>query len=380
MEQYYRSIISGERAGALPALLRAGLRTIAFFYEVVVRLRNWLYDTGRWQPVKLPVPVISVGNITTGGTGKTPTVILIVQELLALGHHPAVLTRGYGAPAGQTPDETLVIQRECPNVPVIVNPDRIAGGRAAIAAHHANVLVMDDGFQHRRLHRDLNIVLVDATEPMGIPGLFPRGTWREPPAALARAHIIMLTRCEQVDPELADMAAQLLTQWVSPRHIYQQFTEVLGVFDQQDRPIPAPSLTGRSVLGFAGIANPNGFLATLRSLGLNVAAGVWFDDHHDYALPADFARLERLSARRAEFRGPLDAWITTLKDWVKLESATSSASAATATASLPIWHVRIASRIAPRGEEVLKQTLQRLMTAGSPPVAQLGSEAPAANH
>ena len=132
------------------------------------------------------MPVISVGNITTGGTGKTPTVIMLAKELQRLGMRPAVLTRGYGARRGadgkkETPDEVLVIQQECPGVPVVVNADRVAGGRQAIAQYAANVLIMDDGFQHRRLHRDLNIVLIDATEPLGIPGVLPRGTWREPP-------------------------------------------------------------------------------------------------------------------------------------------------------------------------------------------------------
>ena len=220
MDQWYRSVISGERAGAWPAILRFGFEVMSWGYGVGVGVRNALFDWKVLKEVRLPVPVISVGNITTGGTGKTPTVIMLVKELQKLGRKPAVLTRGYGAPKlagglrGKS-DEVMVIEHECPGVPVVVNGDRVAGGREAIEKHGADVLVMDDGFQHRRLARDLNIVLVDATEPMGIPGLLPRGTWREPPHNLKRANMIMLTRCEQVSPELADLAAGLLTQWVS---------------------------------------------------------------------------------------------------------------------------------------------------------------------
>ncbi len=138
----------------------------------------------------------------------------------------------------------MVIEHECPGTPVIVNPDRVAGGREAIMKHQADVLVLDDGFQHRRLARDLNIVLVDATEPMGIPGVLPRGTWREPPHNLNRANMIMLTRCEQVEDELANLAAGLLTQWVSPRAIFQQRTNVIGLHDQDDRPVPLAATLG----------------------------------------------------------------------------------------------------------------------------------------
>ncbi|MEI8195373.1 MAG: tetraacyldisaccharide 4'-kinase, partial [Phycisphaerae bacterium] len=337
MEQWYYSIITGQRAGAIPAILRAIFAVLSVGYTGIVQWRNFFYDRGIFKTVKLPVPVISVGNITTGGTGKTPTVIMVVKELQRLGMRPAVLTRGYGAgknPDGSpaTPDEVAVIQRECMDatgntVPVVVNPHRVNGGREAIARFGANVLVMDDGFQHRRLYRDLNIVLVDATAPLGVPGVLPRGSWREPPRSLARANIIMVTRCEQVSRELADYAANLLTQWVTPRDIYQQRTEVLGLFDSAGQPVILPPATpadpatsgngssGPQVLAFAGIGNPESFVHTLRSLNLHVSAACWFDDHHLYRPETDFTQLRQLTAERNP-----SAWVTTLKDLVKLES------------------------------------------------------------
>src|ERR1051326_5366135 len=194
MDQWYRSVISGERFGAWPAILRFIFEVMSWGYAVAIGIRNLLYDGRILKQIKLSVPVISVGNITTGGTGKTPTVIMLVKELQKIGRKPAVLTRGYGSPKrpdgtlGKS-DEVMVIEHECPGVPVIVDANRVRGGRTAIEKFGADVLVMDDGFQHRHLARVLDLVLVDPPEPMGIPGVLPRGTWREPPYNLKRANM-----------------------------------------------------------------------------------------------------------------------------------------------------------------------------------------------
>lgn len=360
MDQWYRSVISGERIGAWPAILRFVFEILSWLYTVVVGGRNLLYDVGILKAVALKdkagrrVPVISVGNVTTGGTGKTPTVIMLVKELQKIGRRPAVLTRGYGAPRladgsrGKS-DEVMVIEHECPGVPVVVNGDRVAGGKEAIEKFGADVLVIDDGFQHRRIARDLNIVLIDATEPLGIPGVLPRGTWREPPFNLKRANMIMLTRCEQVSPELADLAAGLLTQWVSPRAIFQQRTAVTGLYDESSNPVALIAGEGRHVAAFAGIGNPQGFLYTVQSLGMQAAVGCWFDDHHQYDVEGDFNELRKLSALRR-----LEAWVTTLKDWVKLRGRQLPPGAP------PVWHVRIESRLAGHEAELLRARLQTL--------------------
>lgn len=340
MEQWYKRIISGEAAGLVPALIRYVLAAAAFVYGLVVRLRNMAYDAGWNKVVKLPVPVISVGNLTTGGTGKTPTVIMIVQELVKLGRRPAVLTRGYKAPENGVSDEVLVIQEECPGVPVIINQDRVAGGRQAIEKFGADVLVLDDGYQHRRLARDLNLLLVDATSPMGIPGLLPAGSWREPPSGLRRADAIMLTRCEQVTPELADMAAGLLAEWRSPRVIFQQQTRVVGLFDAQGKRV---SLAPGRVLAFAGIANPEGFVRTIESMGMSVASGCWYADHYQYDINRDIARLNEIAESCK-----VSAMVTTLKDWVKLRGGEST---------IPMYHVRIASMVAGPEAEAWKEKL-----------------------
>ncbi|MCL2641040.1 MAG: tetraacyldisaccharide 4'-kinase [Phycisphaerales bacterium] len=340
----------------MPAILRFIFEILSWFYAVVIGLRNLAFDLRLLKQTKLPIPVISVGNITTGGTGKTPTVIMLVKELQKLGKKPAVLTRGYGARPGQKADEVLVIESECPGVPVVVNPNRVQGGREAIEKYQADVLVMDDGFQHRHLARDLNIVLVDVTEPMGIPGVLPRGTWREPPYNLKRANMIMLTRCEQVSDQLADLAAGLLTEWVSPQAIFQQRTAVVGLHDANDNPIPLIAGGGaeaRNVIAFAGIANPRGFLNTVRSLGMRVSAACWFDDHHVYDPTVDFGPMRKLSQSRQ-----IDAWLTTMKDWVKIREQVQSESQM--GGEVPIWHVRIESRLRPHDHELLRAQLATL--------------------
>lgn len=345
MQELYRSIISGEQVGATAAILRACFDVAATGYSAAVQLRNDLFDRGVRKIHRLPVPVISVGNITTGGTGKTPTVIMLVQLLQSMGHRPAVLTRGYAAKNGAKADEVMVIEHECPNVPVVVNPDRVAGGQTAIRDHNADVLVMDDGFQHRRLHRDLNIVLADATEPLGIPGVVPRGTWREPPQNLVRADVIMLTRCEQVTQELADLAAGLFTQWVSPHDIFMQHTQVLGVYDAAGNRV---NLTDKRVMLFAGIGNPQGFAHTVSTLGAAVSGACWFDDHHNYDVAKDFRKLAQVSQHRQ-----IDGWVTTLKDWVKLREK---------PLPFPVYHVRIESRLQDRHQEMFRERLAEVIS------------------
>ncbi len=340
MQQWYNRVITGEAVGVIPAILRWVLSVCSMIYGQIAQWRNIAYDLGWKRIIRMPVPVISVGNITTGGTGKTPTVIMIAKCLAEAGLKPAILTRGYGAKKGERSDEVMVMEQECPGIPVVINPDRIAGGKEAIARHKADVLILDDGFQHRRLARDLDIVLIDATSPLGVPGMLPRGAWREGPASLSRAHQIILTRCEQVSPELSDLAAGLLTQWVNPRRIYKQVTQVVGVFDQTGNPVPSRDKT---VLAFAGIANPDGFVRTLSDLGMHVSAGCWFDDHHRYAPELDFPEMLKLTAERHPA-----AWVTTTKDWVKLRNFNPP---------VPLWQVRIAARITGVAGELWRQSL-----------------------
>lgn len=341
MEKYYNSVISGEAVGCVPAVARGALLAASLGYGLAMAIRNQAYNRGWINIHRLGVPVISVGNLTTGGTGKTPVVIMIARQLRSMGARPAVLTRGYKALPGGESDEVLVLRHECPDVPVIVDADRVRGGKAAIAQHDADVLVMDDGFQHRRLSRTMNLVVVDATRPFGIPGLLPRGTWREPPETLARATHVMLTRCEQIPQDLADIAAQLLSQYVGPRYILQQRLRVTGVYDSHGA---RWDLCGRRVLAFAGIGNPENFLNTLELAGARPVAGCWFGDHHHYDFQRDFAALEDVTRRRG-----IDIWVTTLKDFVKLKGY---------QAPVPLVYLGIESYVAGAQAQVWRDMLR----------------------
>jgi len=346
MQKYYYEVISGEAVGCVPATLRAALLAVSTGYRAAAAVRNFAYDHGWKQISRLSAPVISVGNLTTGGTGKTPTVIMIARQLRAMGAMPAVLTRGYMAAAGQESDEVLVMRHECPDVPVVVNADRVVGGQVAIKQHGADILIMDDGFQHRRLARSMNLVVVDATRPLGVPGVIPRGTWREPPASLSRATHVMLTRCEQIPQDLADLAAQLLSQYVGPRHILQQRTRITGVFDASGK---RWELCGKRALAFAGIGNPDNFLSTLELAGCRPVAGCWFGDHHRYDFKRDFAAMEAITTRRG-----IDIWVTTLKDFVKLRGYQPP---------VPLVYVAIESYISGSQTQVWRDMLRAVVAA-----------------
>lgn len=204
----YHFIIAGQ-AGAWAAPLRGALRIAESAYALGVRLRNRRYD--RKGPLAvLPIPVISVGNITVGGTGKTPFVIELVRQLQDMGYNPAVASRGYRASGDDSNDEERVIRARCPGVVCVCDPDRIRAAEIAHSRFGADVVVLDDGFQHRRLGRTLDIALIDATCPFGYGHLLPRGLLREPVRNLARAQILVITRHDQVAPaELSRIAKRL---------------------------------------------------------------------------------------------------------------------------------------------------------------------------
>ncbi|MBN2375206.1 MAG: tetraacyldisaccharide 4'-kinase, partial [Sedimentisphaerales bacterium] len=168
-----KSIISGEAEGVFARVLRMILTVGAWAYSLIIRFRNRLYDMGWLKSYKLPVPVICVGNITTGGTGKTPVVEFLGGYLQKRGVKVALLSRGYQAQSGGDNDEISILRERLAGVTMVIDSDRVRGGRRAIAEHGAEVLLLDDGFQHRRLKRDLDIVLIDCTCPFGYGWLLP---------------------------------------------------------------------------------------------------------------------------------------------------------------------------------------------------------------
>ena len=310
-----RAIISGRR-GLAPALARAALRGLSWPYAAATAARNACYAAGLLRQHRAGVPVVSVGNITVGGTGKTPLVAWVVARLVELGRRPAVLIRGYKAAAGVS-DEARVLEGLCNpsgqavQVSLIVNPDRLAGARQAVAGG-ADVCVLDDGFQHRRLWRDLDMIALDATCPFGHEAVLPRGLLREPLTGLRRAGLIVITRCEQVSPDALQAIRRRLTDLAPQALVAESVMRPVGLLGPAGQSDPPAALHGKRVWAFCGLGNPAAFYATLRSLGADLAGQTTFDDHHAYT-PRDLQRL----ASQARAAGA-ELLLTSAKDAVKL--------------------------------------------------------------
>jgi tetraacyldisaccharide 4'-kinase len=258
------------------------------------------------------VPVVSVGNLTLGGTGKTPCVEYLARFYRSRDVRVAILSRGYGG-AGGPNDEALVLENNLPDVPHLQGPDRVALAGVAIEELEAELLILDDGFQHRRLARDMDVVLLEATEPFGHGRLFPRGLLREPPSSLRRADAVLITRCDQA----SDSSVNELTHRIrslAPGRPVVPTTHAPVAWMQHDHPDrPASAFRGRPVAAFCGIGNPEAFRRTLHDLGVDPIAVRTYPDHHAYTR-ADVDNL-RTWARTQ----PADAaLVTTQKDLVKL--------------------------------------------------------------
>jgi tetraacyldisaccharide 4'-kinase len=281
-------------------------------YSLVVRLRNGLYSTGPFRARNVGAAVISVGNLTTGGTGKTPLVVWLCRFVRQKQRRCAILTRGYKMEKAEFSDEPAMLAARCPDVSVIVDPDRVAGAKHAIGEHGAEVLILDDGFQHRRLARDLDIVTIDATLPFGYGRLLPAGLLREPVAGLRRAHAAVITRCDQVSEErLAQIGRQV--RRINPDAVIATSIHApTGATIQGGTEIGLEELRGKRVYAFCGLGNPEAFFDTVRHIGCVLVGSRSFDDHYAYT-SEDIDDLRRLA-------GDLKAnyIVTTQKDWTKI--------------------------------------------------------------
>ncbi len=305
----YRRIISGQ-TGVWATPLRAALRVGASLYRGVVFLRNRRFDR-RGPTTILPIPVISVGNITAGGTGKTPLVIDLVNRLEQMGFSPAVVSRGYAAFDEQINDEECVIRAECPGVVCVSDPDRAQAGEIAISKHDADVIVLDDGFQHRRLGRTLDIVVIDATCPFGYGHLLPRGLLREPVANLSRGQVVVVARSDQISPAALSTLDQKLRK-IAPDAVHLHCRHRLTSISKLDGTTIDGSLEGKRAVLFAGIGRPEAFATTVRSLDVEVVAERWWPDHYHY-------RRRDIDSLLGVGRFPAhDVLLTTQKDAAKI--------------------------------------------------------------
>jgi tetraacyldisaccharide 4'-kinase len=352
VERFFLEIISNKRRGLLAWLLRAFLRYCSFWYWLAIRIRLAAYSV--LPRHRVGKPVICVGNITTGGTGKTPAVAAVVAMLKELGARPAIVSRGYrGGDSGN--DEMKVLEELCPGVLHIQNANRVAGASRAIK-EGASVVVLDDGFSHLRLRRDLDVLLIDALNPFGYGRMLPRGLMREPLSSLRRAGAIVISRADVATPERLLEVEDVVRcyGYIGPvlhaAHVPQKLVN-LATGEEQ----PLEALKGKAVVPFCGIGNPRGFERTLENLGAHLTAmgTLGLEDHA--ALDArEITRQVQPFLRTAYEQGAQLA-VCTQKDAVKLRGVD-------VCPGLPVYELRVEFKFL-RDEAELRKKLAEVLQA-----------------
>lgn len=289
-----RRLRSGKELRLVPVAMLARLLSIP--YGLGARLKNALFDSGIKRATELPVPVISVGNLTTGGTGKTPVVELLARAADKAGRKPAILTRGYRRPGEAEGDEVRLYRRLLPTVDVVVDPDRVRGAATALR-NGAGLLILDDGFQHRRLARTIDLVLADARDPFSSGQLLPFGMLREPACGLARATALVLTRCGRATQAEIDAAGEAARSLVPEIMILQEDHLPDLLVDLSGTPGPGlETLSGLPVLVFSGIADPHTLAESVDALSGDVLDLIDFGDHHPFS-PSELEQLQQDAVR-----------------------------------------------------------------------------------
>lgn len=316
------------QAATVPQWMRLLLGPFSVLYGAGVRMRLQANALGLTRPRRLPGAVLSVGNLTAGGTGKTPAVCTIAARVRDLGHKVSVLSRGYkGKGKGiievsdglslragpeEAGDEPCLLARSLPGVPVVVCKDRYAAGRFALEHYGSEVFVLDDGFQHLALHRDCDIVLMDARRPLGNGFLLPLGPLREPAAGLRRAQALVLTRAKEA-ASVERTAASLRALCPGIPLFFADHVPMSLVLPSDGQRLPPEALLGRRVTAFAGIGRPEALEETLRGLGARILAFTPFPDHRRLSRE----RIQALSEKGRAMGS--DYVLTTEKDWFRME-------------------------------------------------------------
>lgn len=360
-QDQFRAIVSGRRRDVWARVARSALTVISLGYRLIVGVRNKLYDRGLLKSHRASVPVLCVGNLTTGGTGKTPLVAWLARFVAEKGLRPAILTRGYKARTTETPhgvttnsDEPAELAQGCPGVPVIVNGDRVAGAAEAVRNHDAQVLLMDDGFQHRRLGRDLDIIAIDATVPFGYGRLLPAGFLREPVSSLKRAGAVVVTRSDQVSEDTLSQIESRIRQVRPDLVIARSVHAPIGARRSDGPDIGLDELQGKKVFAFCGLGNPKAFFATVQACGCLLAGSQAFNDHHAYT-DDDLAKLHETARSKGA-----ELLLTTQKDWTKIAFLPRPKDA------VPMAYLAIALQFT-TGQDALNALIDRTLAGTIPP-------------
>lgn len=348
----HRQLVSAGPRGPAQRLLFSLLRVVGWLYGLIGCLRRKLYRAGVLSVYRAPVPVISVGNLTVGGTGKTPMVDYLVKGLLEYGRRVAVVSRGYGGRgagrvevvcSGDGPllppevcgDEPYLLARRNPRALVFVAPRRAEGIRLAVERFAADVILLDDGFQHLSVARDLDIVLLDARRPFGNGYLLPAGVLREPASALEQAGVVVLTRSDGSESAAPDLECPLI------RCRHRLADEAVSLAGEK---LPLKSFAGRRGVAFAGIADPENFFTALAAQGLHLLRTLPLSDHVVY----DRGTLALL----AEAARDADFLVTTEKDGVKMTAV---------QLSVPCYQIPMTLEFCAEGSLLLERALNAVI-------------------
>jgi len=346
-QETYKKLVSGQSKGIAAAAARAVLRLISWGYAAIIGIRNLLYSAGLMKIHRINIPVISVGNITAGGTGKTPLVIWLCSQIKnqkSKIKNCCILTRGY-----KTPDEPKILEQSCPAAKIIINPDRVAGAQEAINKYNAKVLIMDDGFQHRRLARNLDIVAIDATCPFGHGKILPAGLLREPLSSLKRTNAVVITRSDQIKTsELENLEVRL--RRINPNTIIAKAVHnPICVKTAKGEQIPIDQFKSKKVFAFCGIGNPDAFFSTIRTACTQLAGSRTYNDHHIYT-SEDINDIYE----EANYLG-VSVVLTTQKDWIKISAMKLPATA------IIFGYLEVEIKFT-EGEDKLKQLIDTALT------------------
>jgi tetraacyldisaccharide 4'-kinase len=347
----------------LPPVARSIIYVPAKLYELGVRARVALYENKLFGTRRLNAPVISVGNLTVGGAGKTPCVAFLARFLLDAGHSVAILSRGYKRESegrvevsngreilcepNESGDEPFLLAKSCQGARVVVDRDRYAAGRWLEERAQISVFILDDGYQHLRLARDLNLLLINASEPLDQAKMIPFGRLREPLAGLRRADAVIVTRSDQLfDRHSLENTIRRFARTNTPilyaRQVMTNLTRL-----NEGLMVDLSTFARRSIAVVSGIARPESFVADLERLEMRIALRRDFDDHHRYTREELLEIVERAREAQAE------AIITTEKDAANLPKGFAGSSA------LPFYAARIEFKC--ENEEALKDMAMQSM-------------------
>jgi tetraacyldisaccharide 4'-kinase len=302
---YMLSLMKNKRGGVFAFFIKGILRVLSWVYALAVKIVDYGYASGVRRRHKVSAPVISVGNITLGGTGKTPFTIMLANYFCEAGKKPAVLIRGYGS------DEKKMLRDELPDVPIFVGQDRVRSAGRAIADGR-DILLLDDGFQHRRIMRDLDILMLDGGSLLDEMFLFPRGTLREPLTSLERADILVISKADKLDKGQKEEVIRKLNIVAPGKPVITACHKPVFLNDVTGAVYPVENLGSQNVCIVSGIADPEYFSFLVRKNGATVALKLDYSDHHDYSQKD----IDRIHA--AAGGGDIDSIVTTKKDYVKM--------------------------------------------------------------